>query len=549
MIPSLAKLTINVRTERIGGTDKRPPMSQSDYDRKILRTYRVIESCSSRLLNAVLSSWSYVERQKLSRQMFIASMYFVAAHSGMFGLIKHNTQTDYQFFDGDFGEEFHITQDVFSIVTKLVGLLLTQSDDVRGTKECVDMLLELSTRCFISKTNEFDWAMAQHVVAHNMRRFTSAEPPVMTIPVPTSQVVQDGKTYVTTSKKGSFGNLWLVRNDVTCEVHSALKRIRFSPQLGSGHDLLRIVREVVVMRRIKEYMNETGDDYPLVTLINLHFWVDDAKFAVFDLEMPYSDAGTVSTYVRGDAMNPELKRSVCKQILQGLKHLHAMCIVHLDLKPENMLVFPQEGNSVNIKIIDFGASRSLLESTRYPWTESDRASHVTTRWYEPPELLNIMYGPPTYKSWFCFSYKADIWSAALCIFYVRTKLHMNSLLPSNCNGHAGHMQFAMVVTALLQGDRTLSQEEQIKLVREFLASEEFSNLDIFQNQFSTAERLRQSMSTSSMWFLEGALQQLLPLLRGFDTTLLDLLKNMLQFDLEKRYNAQECLDHDFFSTT
>ncbi|ELT88671.1 hypothetical protein CAPTEDRAFT_183765 [Capitella teleta] len=48
-----------------------------------------------------------------------------------------------------------------------------------------------------------------------------------------------------------------------------------------------------------------------------------------------------------------------KQILEGVRHLHEHSIVHLDLKPENLMLLGQ--NSTRLKIIDFGLSRKLDE--------------------------------------------------------------------------------------------------------------------------------------------------------------------------------------------
>ena len=49
---------------------------------------------------------------------------------------------------------------------------------------------------------------------------------------------------------------------------------------------------------------------------------------------------------------------ITKNILQALKFLHSANIVHRDLKPSNILI----DHDCNIKICDFGISRSLPES-------------------------------------------------------------------------------------------------------------------------------------------------------------------------------------------
>ncbi|XP_028405474.1 myosin light chain kinase, smooth muscle-like [Dendronephthya gigantea] len=47
------------------------------------------------------------------------------------------------------------------------------------------------------------------------------------------------------------------------------------------------------------------------------------------------------------------------QVLQGIRHMHRKNIVHLDLKPENVMCVPRPGEMDDIKLIDFGMSRVL----------------------------------------------------------------------------------------------------------------------------------------------------------------------------------------------
>lgn len=47
-----------------------------------------------------------------------------------------------------------------------------------------------------------------------------------------------------------------------------------------------------------------------------------------------------------------------KQILYGLQHLHRNHVVHMDIKPENIML--KKRNESQIKIIDFGLSRIIL---------------------------------------------------------------------------------------------------------------------------------------------------------------------------------------------
>lgn len=46
-----------------------------------------------------------------------------------------------------------------------------------------------------------------------------------------------------------------------------------------------------------------------------------------------------------------------RQICEGIKHMHEKNIIHLDIKPENIMC--QTRKSTNIKLIDFGLATKL----------------------------------------------------------------------------------------------------------------------------------------------------------------------------------------------
>ncbi len=69
-----------------------------------------------------------------------------------------------------------------------------------------------------------------------------------------------------------------------------------------------------------------------------------------------------TTIRRGGAMNTDQAIDVCKQILRGVQAAHREGILHLDLKPDNVLI-TSEGQ---IRIVDFGMSPAVRDGAHTP---------------------------------------------------------------------------------------------------------------------------------------------------------------------------------------
>lgn len=89
---------------------------------------------------------------------------------------------------------------------------------------------------------------------------------------------------------------------------------------------------------------------------------------------------------------PQIK-NISKQLFQGLAYCHALKILHLDLKPSNLLI----NGKGEIKIADFGLARIF---------DGEETFSKVSLWYRPPELL---LGDKKYTE------SVDIWAAG-CIF-------------------------------------------------------------------------------------------------------------------------------------
>ncbi len=73
------------------------------------------------------------------------------------------------------------------------------------------------------------------------------------------------------------------------------------------------------------------------------------------------------------------------QQLRGIGYIHASGICHRDIKPQNLLVDPQ--NHL-LKLCDFGSAKKLIKG-------EPNVSYICSRYYRAPELI---FGNPDYSN-------------------------------------------------------------------------------------------------------------------------------------------------------
>ena len=123
--------------------------------------------------------------------------------------------------------------------------------------------------------------------------------------------------------------------------------------------------------------------------------------------MEYFKGGDLGKYLSKVKDNKEknLERiagKIIKIIAQGVQYLNQFGIVHRDLKPEN-IVFGKENEIKSIKIIDLGVCITL------PYGKMSSEA-IGTLAYIAPEMY-------THKD---YSYKVDVWSIGILLYYLVT---------------------------------------------------------------------------------------------------------------------------------
>ncbi|NXT27284.1 M3K19 kinase, partial [Syrrhaptes paradoxus] len=128
---------------------------------------------------------------------------------------------------------------------------------------------------------------------------------------------------------------------------------------------------------------------------------------ILSIFMEFVPGGSISSIVNRFGPLPEIVLcKYTKQILQGVAYLHANCVVHRDIKGNNVMLMP---NGI-VKLIDFGCARRLawvsLSGTQ---SEMLKSVHGTPYWMAPEVINESGYGR-----------KSDIWSIGCTVFEMAT---------------------------------------------------------------------------------------------------------------------------------
>ncbi|XP_069854207.1 serine/threonine-protein kinase 17A [Dipodomys merriami] len=169
---------------------------------------------------------------------------------------------------------------------------------------------------------------------------------------------------------------------------------KFMRKRRKGQDCrMEIIHEIAVL--------ELAQDNPWV--INLHEVYETPSEMILVLE--YAAGGEIFDQCvadREDAFKEKDVQRLMRQILEGVHFLHTHHVVHLDLKPQNILL-TSESPLGDIKIVDFGLSRIMQNS-------EELREIMGTPEYVAPEILS--YDP--------ISLATDMWSIGVLTYVMLT---------------------------------------------------------------------------------------------------------------------------------
>ena len=155
-----------------------------------------------------------------------------------------------------------------------------------------------------------------------------------------------------------------------------------------------------------------SDDHPNV--IKYFSTEEDDKCIYIALQLCDAD---LKQFIEGKYENPNVnKYDILKDALEGICHLHALNIIHRDVKPSNVLIRVSNNRPRGI-IADLGLSKKL-QLYRNEVSHSFKEGAGTRGWMAP-EMLKYNKNSEELRD-HSISLKADIFSCGCLIFYVHS---------------------------------------------------------------------------------------------------------------------------------
>ncbi|MEM6454431.1 MAG: tetratricopeptide repeat protein [Acidobacteriota bacterium] len=202
--------------------------------------------------------------------------------------------------------------------------------------------------------------------------------------------------------QGTFGEVWLghdaaapaaapsaVEADGAVDIaaSSATRVFKFSFQLDH-RDTLK--RELAIHHALREQLGPRRD---IVAIDDAHL-----DLAPYYLEMTYLPGGSLLDWVNAhggiSALPQALRLDLTAQVAETLAAMHAIGVLHKDIKPSNILIATDRAGHPRIALTDFGigaAAEYETTSTRLdlsrPRVSDSSATVIGTRLYLAPELL------------------------------------------------------------------------------------------------------------------------------------------------------------------
>lgn len=160
------------------------------------------------------------------------------------------------------------------------------------------------------------------------------------------------------------------------------------------------------MFKIADHMSGKDKKYRLLTFMRLaeRSFLSDILNSAWDGNAWYKIV--IQGIARPNPLSHQQRESIGIQLCEALRYLHSHSILHLDVKPENIMLIPDPVyDDIGVKLIDFG--NSIVLNGIVPSERPERTPRLGTPLYMAPEQL--LFDRLKYST------KQDIWSLGCVI--------------------------------------------------------------------------------------------------------------------------------------
>jgi len=315
-------------------------------------------------------------------------------------------------------------------------------------------------------------------------------------------IISDFEVNINQVGHGSFGRVYksTYQTEEGKIIEVAVKKINIRNNEGFP---LSAIREISIL---KNYRHKN-----LVPFINS--FVDPPnpnKKGNVSLVYEYAQHDLASLIKENIDFDLDCIKSITFQILSGVKYIHDNYILHRDIKPANILML----NKGQVKLADFGLSR-FFEKRKNQWKAYTNA--VETLWYRAPELL---LSECYYKT------SIDMWSVGCVMAELFTKQPLfKEQSPVN------------QIKAIFNFIGRPKEEELTRYykINEGMNPEFPKNLETIMPESGEIIDIEKNLVELDKTKYLGECKPAL-----------DLIKGLLTFSVNKRLNADQALNHEFF---
>jgi len=233
------------------------------------------------------------------------------------------------------------------------------------------------------------------------------------------------------------------------------------------------------------FLQELGDHENILKLLDV-MKAENNRDIYLVFEYMETDLHAV---IRANILEEVHKEYIIYQLLKALKFLHSGGVIHRDLKPSNLLL----NSDCLLKVGDFGLARSIDR-------DNVLTDYVATRWYRAPEIL---LGSQQYTA------GVDMWSVG-CI--------LGELIGGK---------------PMFPGSSTMNQLDRIL---ELTGQPSDEDLESIQSPFAL------TMLDTLPPVTKRSYRELYP---AASPEALDMLQHLLSFNPNKRYTAEDALEHPY----